>query len=154
MKLNNIPIHLLFSEERNLCSLEKSFTGCSAGDGSALFRLILRLNDRAYVSSRDFSNMECAIIDLQKRLPNDTLIECCQSCRHGNFCPYGDNEDEIHCLIGYALASKDDVANIMAAKGYKRQTRALLHRCEQYHRITANDDLYVYNGWLVDQIKT
>lgn len=46
---------------------------------------------------------------LQKSLPSNINLECCQSCRHGNFCPYGDSDNEIFCFKDIVINSKHDV---------------------------------------------
>jgi len=77
--------------------------------------------------------MESAVMGLQKQLPYGIRIICCQSCRHGNFCPYGDQENEIFCLNGYAPKDKMDVVDIFNTVGHENVLKKeLLFWCDDY----------------------
>jgi hypothetical protein len=51
-----------------------------------------------HIVSEARSDTESAIVKFQEVLPLNISIACCQSCRHGNFCPFGDCDNEIFCL--------------------------------------------------------
>ena len=90
--------------------------------------------------------MEGAVINLQKQLPQGVQIVCCQSCRYGNFCPYGDQENEIFCLKDYASKNNKDITELFST-GYEELTRnELLFWCEDYKEI--DEDYYTYNSGL------
>ncbi len=50
-----------------------------------------------------------ALIALAKALPEGYALRCCLSCRHGNFCPCGDGDDELFCLSDIRPQGKADV---------------------------------------------
>jgi hypothetical protein len=50
------------------------------------------------IESKLSNSIEYAVKYLQMELPGSIGIACCQSCRHGNFNPFGDLENEIFCL--------------------------------------------------------
>ena len=114
---------------------------------SYIVRLKVIINDVEYTTS-PHSFMEFSVINLQRQLPQNIKIACCQTCRHGNFCPYGDHDNEIYCLLGYIPKDKSDVVCIFSHADSKiaLPVNALLHWCEKYQEIT--DDYYTYNDWL------
>lgn len=48
---------------------------------------------------------------LRKLLLQHIKIVCCGSCRHGNYCPYGDNENEIFCFKDKVFEKKFDICD-------------------------------------------
>ena len=91
---------------------------------------------------------EIAVTNLRKALPPDISIACCQSCRHANFNPYGDNDNEVFCLKGFTPNNKNDVCEIFS-NGYnslKAKSRKLLDYCSEFKPISHND-YYTYNDW-------
>ena len=120
-----------------------------------IFVLRLTLHGNTYVSSRLYDCMEIALIDLQKQLPKNTQIICCQSCKHGNFCPFGDQDNEIFCLKEHRPSNKRDVVNLFQDydADYFNNKKSLPHNelshiCENY--VMISDDYYTYNGWNYD----
>ena len=90
--------------------------------------------------------MENAVMYLQNVLPEHIDIACCQSCRHGNFCPVGDFDDKIFCLLGYKPHDKADVAIILHKNRGDLPRYELLHWCDRYEKIDTNK-YYTYNDW-------
>jgi len=123
-----------------------------------VFRLKIKIADDEYINKHDYSIMELAIVDLQKQLPEPIQIVCCESCKYGNFCPFGDREDEIFCLRDYTIHSLEDVIDIFANGPHFSSpeitptlpvlnANKLLHWCDKYDRIS--DNYYTYNDWIV-----
>ena len=111
-----------------------------------IIKLKAYINGVEYISSREFEIMEFAVIDFQKALPKNIQIAGCQACRHGNFCPYGDNENEIYCLKDYQPKNKMDVADIINNdKIFALPKHELLYCCEEYQKI--DETYYNYNDW-------
>ena len=112
--------------------------------------------DIEYANSKNQTSMEFAVIDLQKQLPQNIKIKCCQNFRHGNFCPYGNNDDEIFCLKNYNPVDKMDVAGIFTNDVIATNTNTvlkypviphkLLHWCEKHEFISKV--YYTYNDWI------
>lgn len=91
---------------------------------------------------------EIAVMNLQKQLPANISIACCQSCIHGNFCPYGDQDDQIFCFKDLRPQSKNDVVDVFSEQDESLFARArnLLHFCSDYKPIV-DDQYYTYNDW-------
>lgn len=101
--------------------------------------------------SNTISDIELAIINLQKELPSNIKIGCCLSCRYGNFCPFGGNENEIYCLKDITPNNKRDVCNLFSENDIKIRSiastqRKLLDYCKDY-KIISDDGYYTYNDW-------
>jgi len=143
-----MKINLLINDKNYIYNIEKLIYGKDTEYDLDIFQLQITINDVKYISSKSFDCMEYAIINLQKQLPNNIHIVCCQSCKYGNFCPYGDAENEIFCLIDYNPKDKMDVANIFTefwAEKEVLQRNELLYWCEKYQKI--NNDYFTYNDW-------
>ena len=99
-----------------------------------------------YQSKNFFDSLEESIIDLQNQLPDNINIVCCQSCRYGNFCIFGNSDNEIFCLIDFPPPTgKLDLADIFNEHYDELPTNELTDLCEKYQR--ASDDYYTYNAW-------
>ncbi|WP_143006800.1 hypothetical protein [Paenibacillus tianmuensis] len=107
----------------------------------------VQLNNQRF-RSKASDVTEFAIKNLQKELPTNISIACCQSCRHGNFCPYGDDDDEVYCLKDKKPNSKGDVVELFSTqdKSMKSRSRKLLDFCNDY-KIMAHTEYYTYNDW-------
>lgn len=94
------------------------------------------------------SSLEYAIKNVQKALPNNISILSCMSCRHGNFNPYGDLENEIFCLKDITIRSKQDVIEMFETgeEEMQQRVRELLFYCQDYQRISKKEK-YTYNDW-------
>ena len=100
------------------------------------------------IVSKVCSDTEYAIVKLQEVLPPNIFIACCHSCRHGNFCPFGDNDNEIFCFKDKAPKDKNDVCEFFsdhASLGVRN--KKLLDFCNDYNPISRNDEYYTYNDW-------
>ena len=101
-----------------------------------------------YISKNYFDTMEEAIIDLQKQLPNNIKITSCQSCKYGNYCIFGNNANEIFCLIDFPPPKdKLDLADIFNGHWESLPVYELNHFCEKYQRATKDNDYFTYNSW-------
>ena len=89
-----------------------------------------------------------AIAELENKLPGDAHFECCLTCRFGNHCPYGNNEDELFCMKGCEIKDKSDLCfylnenNIYPDENKKRLKRYSDY-CEDYQAFS--DEFYTYN---------
>jgi len=142
-------------------SIEKSVLDYNETEELYNIELKVTINDIEYVSNKKIAVMESAVIDLQKQLPKNIKIECCQSCKHGNFCPYGNADNEIFCFINYPLKTVNDVIDIFDVLVKTAHTKNefwnwdyvalphydLLHWCDEYQKIV-DADYYAYNAWI------
>ena len=151
MKFVLNKIRLIIDGELHIYDIKQTVYGHDDGTDTDLFRISFNLGNATYVISNNC--MEFAIISLQKQLPDNIQIVCCQTCKHGNFCPFGDEENEIFCLIGYSPKNKSDVVDIFTANmhiedgfaDFHFPRKELLDYCKKYEKI--NDNYYTYNDW-------
>ena len=130
--------HLIIYGNKELHPIQKIILGFNERDELDVFKLKAVIDGVEYTSSKEFCEMEFAVIDLQRQLPDDFLIACCQTCEHGNFNPYGDLENEIFCLIDYRPIGKRDVCDIfvsLAAGDMVAVKHDLLYCCDKYGKI-------------------
>ena len=87
------------------------------------------------------------LADLQMKFPNDVMLACCMTCRHGNMCPYGNIEDELICTKDIRINSKEDMCNLFdQTDPFKERGVALLDCCDDF--VYQSDDYYTYNDYL------
>jgi len=141
-----IKTHFLINDKECVCYVEKNIYDRNIEYDLDIFRLKTKINDIGYENSESFDCMELAIRDLQKQLPYNFQICCCLSCRYGNFCPYGNAENEIFCFIDYKPESKDDVLNIFDVFSNDTEPNELLYCCDKYQK--ASIDYFNYNDWI------
>lgn len=100
------------------------------------------------IVSVESSSSEYAIVNLNKALPSNINIACCQSCRHGNFCTYGDNENEIFCFKDMKLNNKGEVCEWFSKSLNFLDTRKrkFLDYCSSFKPIS-HDEYYTYNSY-------
>lgn len=150
-------IYLLIDGETHIYHIKKNIYEHDTEYDLDIFQLVLNIGDAEYKSSSNYNCMEFAIIDLQKKLPDNIQIACCQTCKHGNYCPFGDQENQIFCLINYSPKNKGDVIDIFISNKHMippenkfvdimLPTNELLHWCEKFDKIN-DDDYYTYNNW-------
>ena len=90
-----------------------------------------------------------AFADLQAKLPSNTQLACCMTCRYGNMCPYGNDKNQLFCTKDVQLTSKDDVIELMYNKGhdsfFEREVSSI-HCCDDF--IYQSNDYFTYNDYL------
>jgi hypothetical protein len=97
----------------------------------------------------DASNItELAIANLQRALPPNIKIASCQSCRHGNFCPFGDRDNEVFCFKDIEINDKSNLCKLFSdnINCIKIRSRKLLDFCKDYKPIS-HSEYYTYNDW-------
>lgn len=106
-----------------------------------------------HIHSKSHSSVEYAVKYLQKVLPEHINIACCQSCRHGNFNPFGDIENEIFCLNDLKLCNKKDAVTIFSNRepNFESRCRKLLDFCKDYQPIS-HEEKYTYNDWGLEDL--
>jgi hypothetical protein len=104
--------------------------------------------EKQHVQSKKSDIMEVAIKNLQKALPANIRLAGCISCKHGNFNPFGDVENEIFCLKDKTLHNREDVVEIFSnqVESMSTRSRRLLDFCKEYEPI-AKSGKYTYNDW-------
>lgn len=104
---------------------------------------------QASIKSKLAAYIEYAIINLQESLPSNIKIVCCQSCRYGNFCPYGNNDNEIYCFKDTVIKSKSDLCDYFSnnLEIIGQRIKKLLDCCDEYKPVSY-DEYYTYNDWM------
>lgn len=104
--------------------------------------------ERLNIISEASGDTESSIVKLQKALPQNVRIACCQSCKNGNFCPYGDSDNEIFCLKDIKINNKEDVTEFFSISHdlIITRSRKLIEFCSDYEPI-CHTKYYTYNDW-------
>lgn len=144
MKSEKIQVHLIIGKKPVINYIGKNITDDVGEWGTCTISLEIKINGDEYANSEFFDNMECAVIDLHKQLPAEIYIECCQTCKYGNYCPFGNCDNEIFCLKGFCPKNKMDVAELFT-KYPDVQPNTLLYWCCDYERVS--NEYYSYNNW-------
>lgn len=90
-----------------------------------------------------------AFANVQKQLPNDVLLKCCLTCRHGNMCPYGNEPGKLFCTKGLIVGSKEDMCNLFDDQENSKifdRIKSVADSCNEY--TPQSDDYYTYNDYL------
>jgi len=100
------------------------------------------------IKSKLCYNIENAIINLQKSLPSNIKLACCQSCRYGNFCPFGNKDNEIFCFSDTVIKSKLHLCDYFSKenKFCDDRKKKLLEFCTEFKPVSV-DEYYSYNDW-------
>jgi len=157
MGVEKIKIHLTVDGQRQVYEVTKTIWEYEKAYRRYILYLSLNIENVKYEIGEEYVNMEYAVIDLQKQLPENIQIVCCQNCKHGNYFPYGDIENQIFCFLNFNPKDKNDVVEIFNSSVYMSLSREmaarldfpaneLLHYCEKYEKID-DDAYYTYNDW-------
>ena len=78
---------------------------------------------------------EGALRDLERKLLAGIKIKSCLTCRHGNFCTFGSNDNEIFCVPDLEPKQKTDLDFIFLSEKpdeWLKRRRSLFHVCPEY----------------------
>lgn len=81
--------------------------------------LSLQIDNKAMTIEAETT--EDALLELQSRLPEDCRITSCLSCRHGHFCPVGNNDNELFCVTEFEPKNKRDLYKVTEPDEEKRK---------------------------------
>lgn len=103
--------------------------------------------ENQHVISKRSDVTELGVKNFQKALPKNIRIAACQTCRYGNFSPYGDDDNEIFCLREFEFSNKSEVCDLFSdARNLEKRKRHLLDFCSNYKPISLIE-YYTYNDW-------
>ncbi len=89
---------------------------------------------------------EDALILLEKRLPQGWHIRSCLSCRYGNFCPVGNEDNEIFCITDFTPKDARDLWPVAEDEAQRQnRSRTLFDCCDRYAPLTTG--YYTYNSF-------
>ena len=87
-----------------------------------------------------------AFADLQRQLPEGVSLKCCLTCRHGNLCPVGNDNDEVFCTKDVLIAQKSDLYFYTEDDAERtKRSKQYCNLCGDYQPQT--DDFYTYNDF-------
>lgn len=77
------------------------------------------------------------------------IKNCCQTCRYGNYCPFGG--DVLYCMKGYKFANKMELCDLfnnfeVRDDIFDNKVRAKGFCCDE-HTVINHDEYYTYNDW-------
>lgn len=76
---------------------------------------------------------------LSKELPDGYEIHSCYTCRYGNFCPYGDQDNEIFCINDFEPKSKENILFIFQDRAeIEKRRRTLFNVCDEHKSCSNN----------------
>lgn len=144
------PLTVMINDEKRQLQVIKCITQVNDDEDLNRFYLLLDIDGEKYQTKED-STMELLLLELQKLLPSSHKILCCQSCMHGSFCPYGDNENEIYCFKKQTnpILFKWDVIeifNLYSQSKISLPRHNLCYICNDYKKIIPEQ--YSYRSWL------
>ena len=80
---------------------------------------------------------------LSAKLSDKYKIHSCYTCRCGNFCPYGDQDNQIFCINDFEPKCKEDVLFIFQdEEEMKKRSRTLFDVCSGFK--PCSDDYWRY----------
>jgi len=130
-----------------------------ADSGENGYKLELEFDGKKFASDirlKSDENFEYALINLQNKLPADIKLQCCLSCKYGNFNPYGGHK--IYCFLAYDVSKfveKMDVidcfdkVNKLSDDEFKKITHEVIDLCDAYEEIGGT---FSYNSWTCETV--
>ena len=86
---------------------------------------------------------ESIFMELSEILNGKYEIRSCYTCRHGNFCPIGDQNNEIFCVSDFEPKCKSDLYFVTEDSAErKKRSRTLFDFCKDFK--PCSDDYYTY----------
>ena len=93
--------------------------------------------------------MTDTIADLQSKLPNDVKFACCMTCRHGNFCPFGNEENQLFCTKDIEITNKEDMCDLfIQTDPFEDRAVTSFNFCEDF--VYQSDDYFTYSDYLYE----
>ncbi len=90
--------------------------------------------------------MPDAVINLEEQLLPNIKLKCCQTCRYGNCCPCGNDEEHIFCLQNVSITSKAEVYHyIIETDTVEIRKHKWYACCEKYQPM--QEEYYTYNDY-------
>lgn len=145
--MNRIDDYITIStpEDETTCKIIISYE--EKDDQDPWSELYLYYNDKVYhTSGYDYLWINL-FANLQKQLPDNAVIKCCLTCRHGNLCPVGNAPNEVFCTKDVIINEKSDLF-FYTEDYHERDTRSRRYCfiCSDFK--LQSDDFYTYNDYL------
>lgn len=86
---------------------------------------------------------ESIFVELSKLLKGKYQILSCFTCKYGNFCPLGDQDNEIFCINDFSPKCKSDLFFLYTdIDEREKRRRTLFDVCKEFQ--LCSDDYYTY----------
>ena len=140
----NTKIHLITPTKMLVVPAEITYDGDE--EISAATKLNLVYEEKEYVAFGNDGLNPYLLADLTAKLPGGVVPACCMTCRHGNMCPYCNNDNELFCTKDLSITSKEDICNLFdSTDPYKERSVAPLDFCDKY--APQDSGYYTYNDY-------
>ncbi|GGG52442.1 DUF6304 family protein [Bizionia arctica] len=145
-----IPVNIVRNKKEIIGNLE---TFIATGNNNSVVRLKLETEYDTFLSEKEYGYFEDAIIGIQEKLPENTKIKTCLSCKYSNYHPIGNGMfGGLNCFKNL----KEDVENVsgksdlmvMWDKGMENKKTFNVQEtfvCDDHKFVTKND--WVYKDW-------
>ena len=132
MKTETFSLHLKTSGEIQVVNVEYQFDeDCDIATAKVF------MCDKIIEVSGDCA--ESVFCKLSEILEDKYEIYSCYTCRYGNFCPYGDQDNEIFCVNDSEPKSKEDLISIMVdGEESEKRHRTLFDICDEHKPCSDN----------------
>ncbi|MEK5400188.1 hypothetical protein [Paenibacillus sp. FSL K6-2859] len=151
MKVETLYVNYIIDGKPKVIPTKMFYEELSDGEMRNI-RFEVQLNNIC-IQSKSTDSTEYAIKYLQKEISDNIVIACCQSCRHGNYNPFGDNENQIFCFEDLNPSDKDEVVKIFITwdRSFETRSRKLLDFCRDFKPVSHNEK-YTYNDWGLENL--
>ena len=130
-----------------IVKLEINHTVVNSGDEDMIVTLSTTIQGKNCFYQAETT--EEALILLAKNLPQKWYIKSCISCRHGNFCPIGNFDNEIFCVKDFEPKAHCDLWHVTEDDGERKsRSRTLFECCEDYKQQT--QDYFTYSDYYIE----
>lgn len=132
LKTEKYLLHLKSSDEIITVDTEYQFD-----EDNNIAKVKLFVDEKLIEVSGD--GTESVFRKLSKALPDGCEIYSCYTCRYGNFCPYGDQDNEIFCINDFEPKRKEDILYIFQDRAeMEKRSRTLFSVCSRF-QLFGND---------------
>ncbi len=132
LKTEKYSLYLKSSDEIVAVDVEYQFD-----EDNDLAKVKLIMDENIIEVSGDCA--ESVFRKLSKVLSDRYEIYSCYTCRYGNFCPYGDQDNEIFCVNDFELKCKEDLLPIMEdGEELEKRHRTLFDVCDEHKPCSNN----------------
>ena len=146
-----IPIDIVRNEKEIIGNMTAFII---TGNSNSIVRLKLETEYGIFLDKKKYGYFEDAIIGIQKKLPENTKIKTCLSCKYSNYHPLGNGMfGGLNCFKDLKedvekLCNKSDLIS-MWDKGMKNSKAFNVQEifvCVDHKFVTKND--WVYKSWI------
>ena len=135
MKRETFPLNLKTANEIKAFNVEMEFD-----EDTGINKFLMLIDGERIELSGD---TESIFVKLSRILNGQYEIQSCFTCRYGNFCPWGDIDNEIFCISDFEPKSKNDLFFLYNnSVEMKSRHRTLFDICEKF--LPCSDDYWTY----------